>query len=418
MQLTIVSLLLFFFVLTQNVEAQVRKIWPFKKNFLSKGDTTSMAILTYERPDWKTIDLDILTSYYAQDGNNSPVTGGIGTEQLTDFTQKIILSVPLKESVKLDLDGGYDYYSSASTDNIDNIRSSDSQADMRVHGNIGLSYQLDDQQTIGFRLGGSGEYDYTSINGGMTYNWLSKSENTSFNASMQAFIDQWSVIFPAELRRRENRASVPTDKRQSYNLALGFSQVLTARMQLSIQAEAIYMNGLLSTPFHRVYFQEQSIARIENLPGNRLKLPVGVRLNTYLADWLVARMYYRYYWDDWGMQGHTASLELPIKLNRFFSIAPFYRYHTQSAVAYFKPFKEHSVNDAFYTSDYDLSALTSHSYGVGVSYSPLDGIGKLPLPFKKRPAFIMKSVEFKYAHYDRSTGLKADIVSIGLGFEF
>lgn len=418
MQLTIVSLLLFFLVLTQKVEAQVRKTWPFKKNFFSKGDTTSMAIMTYERPDWKTIDIDILTSYYAQDGNNSPVTGGIGTEQLTDFTQKIILSVPLKEQLTLNLDGGYDYYSSASTDNIDNIRSSDSQSDTRIHGNIGLSYQLDNQQTIGFRLGGSSEYDYTSINGGLTYNWLSKSENTAFNASFQAYIDQWSVIFPGELRRREFRPSVPTDKRQSYNLALGFSQVLNQRMQVSLQVEAIYMNGLLATPFHRVFFQEQDRARIENLPTNRLKLPIGLRLNTYLADWLVARMYYRYYWDDWGIQGHTASLELPIKINRFFSIAPFYRYHTQTAADYFKPFKEHSVNDVFYTSDYDLAALNSHSYGVGISYSRSGGIGKLPLPFKKRPSFMLKSIDLKYAHYDRSTGLKGNIISIGFGFEF
>ena len=32
------------------------------------------------------LEVDFLTSYYSQDGNNASVTGGIGTEELTDLT--------------------------------------------------------------------------------------------------------------------------------------------------------------------------------------------------------------------------------------------------------------------------------------------------------------------------------------------
>ena len=407
---------MFLFFWAQDVKAQTKKWNPLnvfsKKDNKPKIEIDSMAFQEYKV---EPIELDILASYYKQDGNNSAVTGGIGTELLTDYTSKIILSVPINERLKLKIDGGADYYSSASTDAIDFDVSSDSAHDTRIHGNFGFSYKIDDQQTWGARFGGSTEYDYQSLTAGINYNWLSKNENTSVGLSAQAFIDKWDIIYPWEIRRE---VSLPTDKRQSYNASITFSQVLNKRMQASVQLEATYMKGLLSTPFHRVYFQGQSQAGIEILPSTRLKIPIGVRLNYHVTENLLARFYYRYYQDDWGMQAHTASVELPIKINRFLSVYPFYRYHTQTAVDYFKPYKEHAVTDEFRTSDYDLAALDSQTYGVGIRYSPAGGIGGFKLPFKKRPVFMMKSVDLKYSHYDRSTGLKANIVSLGLSFRF
>jgi len=245
MQLAIVSLMLFFLVLTQNVKAQISKFNLFKRGAFAKGDTTELKMTTYERPDWKTIDVDFLTSYYQQDGNNSPVTGGIGTEKLSDFTQKIILSVPLKKDLKLNMDAGYDYYSSESTDNIDNIPSSDSASDVRYHGNIGLTKDLSEFKQVSFRIGGSAEYDYYSGSGGVNLNLLSKDNNTSLGLGFQAFIDQWVPYYPVELR---GEVQVPTKNRQSYNASVSLSRVLNKRMQLSLQMEGIYMNGLLSTP--------------------------------------------------------------------------------------------------------------------------------------------------------------------------
>lgn len=415
MQLIIISCAIFFLFLAQDLQAQFSKIIPNMANKFVKKDSTKIGIMTYERPDWQAIDVNFLSSYYAQDGNNAAVTGGIGTEQLTDFTQKLMISVPVNEKLTINADGGYDYYSSASTDNIDNIRSSDSASDVRMHGNIGFNYDASETRSIGARLGGSSEYDYYSINGGLNATFQTKDKNAALNVGVQAFFDRWSVIYPVELRRT---SSVQTDQRRSYNATVGVSRIFTKRVQAHLQVEATYMEGLLSTPFHRVYFQEQSQARIEHLPTTRLKIPVALRVNAHILEKLIARLYYRYYWDDWGIQAHTTSVELPIKINRFFSIYPFYRFHTQTAADYFQPYQEHSINDTYYTSDYDLSALQSHSYGVGVSYSPTEGIVKLPLPFKRRPAFVLKSIDLKYSHYQRSTGLQGDIISLGLGFSF
>ncbi len=411
----IVTMMFLFLVFTQELKAQFKKYTPGNQNDLAKGDSTEITISTYEKPDWKTIDINFLSSYYVQEGNNSPVTGGIGTEQLTDFTQKVIISAPLTNKFTLNLDGGYDYYSSASTDNINNVKSSDSSSDLRMHGNVGFNFQINESKNIGFRFGGSGEYDYASVNGGMNFGLISNDKNTSFNLGLQAFFDTWVPYFPSELR---GRVQVPTDKRQSYNASMTVSRVLNKRMQFSVQLEGVYMKGLLSTPFHRVYFLEQQKANIENLPNSRLKTPIGLRLNTFITENLIARTYYRFYWDNWGIKAHTASLELPIKLNRFFWIYPFYRFHIQNAATYFKPYKEHNISEKYYSSDFDLSAFTSQSYGVGITYSPPGGLLKIKIPFRSYPFFVVKGIDLKYSHYDRSTGLKADIISIGVSFSF
>lgn len=176
------------------------------------------------------------------------------------------------------------------------------------------------------------------------------------------------------------------------------------------------MEGLLSTPFHRVYFNNENLPRVEKLPNQRTKIPIGLRWNTYISEHLIARIYYRYYWDNWGVKAHTVSLEVPVKINRFISVAPFYRYHKQSAADYFNSYGMHQTSEAYYTSDYDLSDLTSQSYGLGVNYAPSGGIAHWKLPFSESSHLVVKSIDIKYSHYKRNTGLKADIVSLGLSF--
>src|SRR4051794_5877417 len=68
-------------------------------------------------------EANFVSSYYSQNGNNSAVTGGIGTEKLTDFsnTLDIKLSMYDKKYRKHSFTGeiGIDHYTSASSDQID-----------------------------------------------------------------------------------------------------------------------------------------------------------------------------------------------------------------------------------------------------------------------------------------------------------
>lgn len=361
------------------------------------------------KPNNKYAEIDFLTSYYEQDGDNAAVTGGIGTEALTDFSSIFVINIPLDSIKSINGSFGADYYTSASTDNIDSNPSSASSKDLRAYANIGYSIKnLKKGLTYGLRLGFSSEYDYTSFNGGINLTKEFSEGNSELSFSAQAFIDNWELYFPSELRRS---VSVPTTARNSFNGQITYSSVINKRMQVSLSAEAIYMDGLLSTPFHRVYFEDQNKPDIERLPSSRLKLPFSIRATYFPLEKLVLRTYYRFYTDDFGIQAHTASIETPININDNFTLIPFYRYHTQTGSDFFAPFATHLSTDEYYTSDFDLATLSSSKFGLGLGYSPLYGLGRAKIPLTKK-VFLINGINLRGSYYRRSTELKGFSIAL------
>lgn len=361
------------------------------------------------KPNNSYAEIDFLSSYYEQDGDNAAVTGGVGTEALSDVSSIIVINIPLDSNKSISGSFGADYYTSASTDNIDSNPSSASSKDVRSYANIGYSIKnLKNGLTYGLRLGFSTEYDYTSFNGGINLAKEFNEGNSELSLSAQAFIDNWELYFPRELRRT---VSVPTTARNSFNGQITYSSVINKRLQVSLSAEAIYMDGLLSTPFHRVYFADQNMPDIERLPSSRLKLPFSIRATYFPLEKVVLRSYYRFYTDDFGIQAHTASIETPIKINDTFTFIPFYRFHTQTGSDYFAPFATHLSTDAFYTSDYDLSALSSSKFGLGLGYSPLYGLARAKLPLTKK-VLLVNGINLRGSYYKRSTELKGFSVAL------
>ena len=99
---------------------------------------------------------------------------------------------------------------------------------------------------------------------------------------------------------------------------------------------------------------------------------------------------------------------MPIKINPFLTITPSYRYYQQTAIDAFAGYKEHSISQAYYSSDYDLSAFKSHGIGVGMKWKPLDGV--FGVKYWER-------IELRYLHYERNTDLNSDIVSLLINFK-
>ncbi len=172
-------------------------------------------------------------------------------------------------------------------------------------------------------------------------------------------------------------------------------------------ADLIHQQGYLGLPFHRVYTDNNTVL-VENLPSTRLKIPLGFRANYFLGDKLVLRSFYRYCKDDWGLAAHTVQLESSIKITPFFSLTPFYRYYTQTAVDYFAPVYVHKTSEEYYTSNYDLSKFNSNFYGAGFRISPPKGVFGI-----KR----LNMLELRYGHYSKDNGMKSDIISLNLKFK-
>jgi len=445
----------------------------FFGKIIAQQDSTKV----YKKRVLETTEVDFITSYYTQDGDNASVTGGIGNEHLTDFASSIIVSLPLNADDVLTIDAGFSAYSSASSSNANPFDASDnngspwvassgaSQSDVWGTFNADYSHSSDDRNLIwNANASVSTEYDYFSVGfgGGILKQFNEK--NTTLGLSTKVYLDTWSPIYPIELRsfndvngnlnqgffedvtildQNGNSSSnwspidgfnsIKDKSRNSYSASISFSQILSKNAQISLFFDVVKQQGWLGNPLQRVYFGDvdnyyignansidnytsssnkdvfQLADDIERLPSSRLKTPIGMRFNYYINERFVLRTYYRYYFDDWGVSSHTASVEIPIKITDKFTLYPSYRYYTQTAADYFSPYEENLSTDEFYTSDYDLSEYSANQFGFGVSYTDI---------FTKMHIwkFGLKSIDVKFYQYDRDSSFSSSIISAGFKF--
>ncbi|QHI36248.1 hypothetical protein IMCC3317_16070 [Kordia antarctica] len=402
------------------------------------------SLTTYKKRVLETTEVDFIMSYYTQDGTHAAVTGGKGTEELTDITPTFVIAIPLNDDDVLTIDAGISAYTSASSSNINpfdgdkpadpfTASSGASQSDIWGNLNVNYSHSSDDRNDIWTaNVNVASEYDYFSIGFGGSYTKLFNEKNTEIGVKANIFLDTWNPQYPIEFRDGFSRPDIvgtgvysnsfeqfANEGRNTYSLSLSFSQILSKNAQASIFLDLVQQDGLLSTPHQRVYFADvadffvqnfQLGDDVERLPDTRFKVPIGARFNYYINESVALRTYYRYYFDDWGINAHTASIEVPIKFAEGkFTLYPTYRYYTQTAADYFAPFEEHLSTSEFYTSDYDLSKFESHQYGAGFKYNDIFAKFKI---FK----FGLKSVDIRYNYYTRSDGLDANIISAGFKF--
>ena len=362
-------------------------------------------------------EINLVSSYYHQDGNNSAVTGGIGTEKLTDLANVIDITLTRydKKFRKNTFTGelGIDHYTSASSDMIDpkNV-SSASHADTRIYPSVSWSVENEKKgSSFGIGLSSSTEYDYQSFGANINFSKKTKNKSGEFSAKLQAYIDQLKLIAPIELRINSNtngdENDYPSAGRNSYSASLSYSQIVNKSLQIIFLSDVVRQSGYLSLPFHRVYFTDGSVHQ-ENLPGTRFKVPLGFRANYFVGDKFIIRTYYRFYTDSWGIHSNTASIELPVKITPFLSVSPFYRYYNQTAIKYFAPYEEHTAQDQYYTSNYDFSKFNSSFFGVGLRIVPPKGVFGIQH---------LNMLELRYGHYKKDIGMNSNIISMNLKFK-
>jgi len=455
-------------------------------------DTTSV----FKKRVLENTEIDILTSVYTQDGNNSSVTGGIGSEKLEDYATNINVSIPLNDDDILSITAKISAYTSASSNNANPFNrtgedgeyeeeeggdegfrfgspwveiSGASITDVWSNVSLGYSHSSDDRNTIlTANASVSREYDYSSVGFGGGITKLSNSKNTEVGISASVFLDNWRPVYPIEnwasnnvggnlnsgfFAGRDildangavidknganrwqpiNNTLIQDNGRNTFVLSLNFSQILNKNSQISFSSDITYQKGWLANPLNRVYFADrdnffignpssipnytsasnqdvfQLADDIERLPSNRLKVPIGVRYNYYINEFLIVRTYYRYYFDTWGINSNTFNIELPIKLGEKFTLYPNFRFYNQTAVDYFGSFEQLLSTSNFYTSDYDLSKFTSNQFGSGIKYTDKLTKGHLG-------KFRLKNISLNYNYYKRNTGLKAHIVTFGTKF--
>lgn len=379
-------------------------------------------------------EVNLVSSYYTQSGNHSPVTGGIGSEQVTDISNGIDLKfvwygqANRKNTLSAGL--GFDYHTAASQAYVSATGASHKDG-TRVYPSLDWTVE-GKKGSFGIGSYVSSEYNYKSFGADVHFSRKVNHNNGEFSVKLQTYLDNVTLIYPSELipatttvtsggtivtttasgrtisgSGESKESSIPTSPRNTYTGSFSYSQMINSRLQIALMVDLVKQDGFLSLPFHRVYWSNGKDT-IEHLPSSRAKLPLGFRLNYFLGDNIIIRSYYRYYTDDWGIKSNTANLEIPYKITPFFSLSPFYRYYDQTAARYFAPYKAHSPTDQYYTSNYAYSKFSANFYGMGIRLAPPKGV------FGWQN---LHELEIRYGHYSQTTGLASDVISMSLGFK-
>ncbi len=382
-------------------------------------------------------EIDIFSSYYKQDGQHSAVTGGNGTEKVTDISNGVNLNlVWLDQALRkntLSLGLGLDHHTSASSGYIA-LKGGANEGGSRIYPSIDWTIE-DSKKGSTFGLGAyySHEYNYQSL--GFDVNWAQKTADKSgeLGIKLQGYFDQVTQILPSEFvppptyippgsttyttpsgqtiitstTGKTISAPLTYKPRTTLTAAFSYSQIINSKLQIMLLGDLVYQNGDLGLPFHRVYFKGGKDT-IETLPSTRIKVPIGIRANYFLGDNIVLRSYYRYFIDNWGVSAHTINFEAVYKINPFFSVSPFYRFYTQTASKYFAPYEQHLATDQFYTSNYEYSKFNSQFFGAGIRLAPPKGVFGIQN---------LHELELRYGHYITTEQLSSNVISLSLGFK-
>ena len=164
--------------------------------------------------------------------------GGRGTEQLTDVTPTIIVNIPLDTVSRLTANIGVDFYASASTDRIDFALSTPSSRDTRLHADFGYTRE---QKAKGTQWGAGAGFRRSTTTRRST-RWAPSPRPRPTATGSWALRARFSSTKPPSSgplsfeRRCTAMAMAP---RQSYNVSVSYSQVLTKRLQVGISTELV-----------------------------------------------------------------------------------------------------------------------------------------------------------------------------------
>ena len=188
--------------------------------------------------------------------------------------------------------------------------------------------------------------------------------------------------------------------KDSVDLALGVSQVLSKNTVLDLNFTYGHSEGYLADPYREI--SQTGTIQVpvpgggtvpvtdtftfpENRPGERDRFALKVTGRHYFeaADAsLVAA--YRIFSDLDGIVSNTIDLAWHQQVSEKFTVSPFIRFYDQSAADFYYPsltgtgITGHGRNDGnppYYSSDYRLAGLQSITYGVGFDYQAATWLG-------------------------------------------
>jgi len=310
--------------------------------------------------------------FYAEDGpgNGNPYLD----EELTVIEPVLVFDYNVSDRTAIGGSLSYDHVTSASIDRLSNFPDqSGASGDNYIGVDLGLRHMMDSEWILGGRIGGSVEYDYTSISLGFNATQPLASGDASVTYSFDAFFDTLDVI-------RFNGVEEGSDDRTSLNAAVQWYQIFSPRRHGTFGVTLTQQNGFLETPYNAVVVLDpllppnpnldnmaRGVERTEELPSDRFRLAAYGRVRTSIDQRRAWELGGRLYGDTWGVNSLTVEpryywAAIPGKLDWRFR----YRFYTQTEADDFGEefFTDFTGPEQLRTQDSDLGAFNAHTLGM------------------------------------------------------
>jgi hypothetical protein len=221
----------------------------------------------------------------------------------------------------------------------------------------------------------SQEYDYTSAGLGATVSQDFNKRNTTLTAGLSYNAEQVDPVggVPLGLAAQPAFPAVKTtvgtsEDKTVFDALIGVTQIISRTTLMQFNYAYGRDSGYLTDPYKLLSVVDpvsgiplQTI--YEKRPDDRARNALYWRtLKAFDRD--VLNVSYRYYWDDWGVQGHTVDLRYRWDLGGR-SVEPHLRYSRQTSAAdFYRPFLRSGESVRFASADYRLARMSPITAGV------------------------------------------------------
>jgi hypothetical protein len=206
------------------------------------------------------------------------------------------------------------------------------------------------------------ENDYVARGGSISDSWTMAQGRGTLHVGLAFSRD---LVEPVK-----NPTTNPTGLNLSYpksenGFSLGWTWVLTERDLIDVSASLMKLSGYLDDPYKVVPIGDGETNLPEHRPDTRSRRALVVKYgHHYLWDGAI-KINYRYYNDDWGIQGHTIEVTYDQHVLTDWIVSPQVRFYTQTASSFYG--SKFPAPQTFMSADYRLSPLDSILGGMTIT---------------------------------------------------
>jgi hypothetical protein len=285
---------------------------------------------------------------------------------------------------KLSLYATY-YVDTISSASIDVVTTASPYHDEREERGVGVDYLYRDTlMSLGYTSSDETDYAATALSMDIAQDLLAGMTTVSLGYSRGE---------DTVGRRDDPSFQRPVDR---WQYRLGLTQVLTRRMLLGINYEAISDEGFLNNPYRSARVSGTLVP--ERYPATRSSHAAALRFLAHLEARNVLRVDYRFYWDTWEIRANTLEFGYGQYLGDRWLLEGTFRNYAQTRASFYSDNFPIEMN--YMARDKELSTFSSKAIGVKASYTP----PKVPPIFDKLT--LNAALERVHFSYDDFTDIR------------